>query len=208
MTLPKTLAPKPKAVTINNQSYNLVAFYYPDYDTGWDLAFQGQFLANFYRCNFSLTINGITASFNTAEAAFQATKCWNTTEREMFEAAQCDTGTQAFNNKKKIASPDTSYAGLGRDGAMKAVLTAKFSDPVLRQGLIATGDAYLLEHNERKGRDDYWSDDHDGLKKHDPLGKTLNMLGKTLMEVREECGGVGAPKGQYTVADFTSHAEK
>lgn len=209
MTQPQTLSPKPKAVTINGQPYNLVAFYYPDYDTPWDLVFQGQFLANFYQCSLTLTINGSTATFNNSEAAFQATKCWNSSERKMFEAAQCVTGTEAFDRKKKITSPDPTYAGLHAYGAMKAVLTAKFSDPVLKQGLLDTGDAYLLEHNV-PGRKDPggWSDLHDGFKANDPLGTTLNMLGKTLMEVRVDCGGVGAPAGNYAVADFSAHAEK
>lgn len=201
MSLPKTLAPKPKAVTINGQPYKLVAFYYPDSNTAWDLVFQAQFLANFYPCNFSLTINSSTATFNNSEAAFQATKCWNTSERKMFEAAQCATGTEAFNRKKQITNPDPSYAGLQAYGAMKAVLTAKFSDPVLNHGLLLTGDAYLLEHNVPNRKDPGgWSDLHDG--------SGANLLGQALMEVREDCGGVGAPKGTYAVADFTAHAEK
>ncbi|MGE0884183.1 MAG: NADAR domain-containing protein [Blastocatellales bacterium] len=186
---------KPKQVTINGQSYNLIAFYYPDRDAVWDKVYQGQFLANFYPCSFSLTINGITASFHNAEAAFQATKWWNAaTDRGMFEKAQ--TGTEAFRIKKGLHNPDYSYAGLGRDAAMKAVLTQKFSDAAFQQALLATGDAYLLEHNEVKGRDDYWSDDHDGTGQ--------NMLGETLMALRHSLGGAGAPAGNYTVADFTA----
>lgn len=186
---------KPKQVTINGQSYNLIAFYYPDRDAAWDAVYHGQFLANFYPCSFSLTINGITASFHNSEAAFQATKWWNNaTDRGMFEKAQ--TGTEAFHVKKGLSNADYSYAGLGRDDAMKAVLTQKFGDPEFQQALLATGDAYLLEHNEVKGRDDYWSDDHDGTGQ--------NMLGKTLMALRHSLGGAGAPAGNYTVADFTA----
>jgi predicted NAD-dependent protein-ADP-ribosyltransferase YbiA (DUF1768 family) len=207
MILPLTHAPKPKAVTINGQPHNLVAFYWPDKDMPWDLVFEAQFLANFYPCNFSLTINNTTATFANSEAAFQATKCWDTPQRQMFEAAQCPTGTQAFANKKKITNPDPSYAGLGGYGAMVAVLTAKFSDPILKQALLDTHDAYLLEHNV-PGRADPggWSDLHDGHKAGDPLGKTLNHLGKALMEVRLACGGVGAPSGTYAVSDFSAHA--
>lgn len=191
----------PRAVTINSQPYKLVAFYYPDSDMPWDLVFQAQFLANFYPCHFSLTINNSTATFTNSEAAFQATKCWNTSERQMFEAAHCASGTDAFAKKKKITNPDPSYAGLSAYGAMVAVLTAKFSDPVLKQGLLDTHDAYLLEHNV-PGRKDTggWSDCNDG--------SGANHLGKALMEVRANCGGVGAPKGRYTVADFTAHSEK
>jgi len=186
---------KPKHVTVNGQIYNLIAFYYPDRDAVWDAVYHGQFLANFYPCSFSLTINGVTASFHNAEAAFQATKWWkDAADRGKFENAK--TGTEAFHIKKGLSSADYSYAGLGRDGAMKAVLTQKFSDPAFQQALLATGDAYLLEHNEVKGRDDYWSDDHDGAGQ--------NMLGNTLMALRQALGGAGAPAGNYTVADFTA----
>jgi predicted NAD-dependent protein-ADP-ribosyltransferase YbiA (DUF1768 family) len=203
MTTPQTLAPKPKAITINGQPYKLVAFYFPDKDTAWDTVFQGQFLANFFRCSITLTIGGSTATFNNAEAAFQSTKCWHTSERQMFEAATWPhvTGSEAFDRKKDVANPDYSYAGLGPYEAMKAVLTAKFSDPALKQALLLTGDAYLLEHNV-PGRKDPggWSDLHDG--------SGTNLLGKALMEVRAAAGGDGAPAGSYTVADFTAHAEK
>jgi predicted NAD-dependent protein-ADP-ribosyltransferase YbiA (DUF1768 family) len=203
MTTPQTLAPKPKAITISGQSYHLVAFYYPDKDTPWDIVFQAQFLANFWPCSITLTINGSTGTFNNSEAAFQATKCWHTSERKMFEEANWPhvTGSEVFDRKKNVANPDYTYAGLGSYEAMKAVLTAKFSDPVLKQALLLTGDAYLLEHNV-PGRKDPggWSDLHDGT--------GSNLPGKALMEVRAACGGVGAPAGSYSVADFTAHAEK
>jgi predicted NAD-dependent protein-ADP-ribosyltransferase YbiA (DUF1768 family) len=212
MTQPQTLAPKPKAITINGQPYNLVAFYYPGSDTAWDLVFQAQFLANFYECSITLTIQGITATFNNSEAAFQATKWWDIPKyRTQFEATTWPrvTGAEAFNLKKGFPDSVNNYAGLGPLGAMKAVLTAKFSDPVLQQALLDTGDAYLLEHNVAGRKDPGgWSDLHDGRKVNDPLGTTLNGLGKTLMEVRQDCGGVGAPSGTYAVADFSAHAEK
>ena len=192
---PTTLNPHLKQVTINNENYNLVAFYYPDFDTPWDKVFMGQFLANFYPCNFTLTIKNVTGTFQTAEAAFQATKWWfDQTIREQFENAK--NGNEAFHIKKNLNNPDYNYAGLERDGAMKEVLLQKFSDPSLQNALILTGDAYLLEHNQKKGRDNYWSDDHDG--------KGNNMLGKTLMEIREYFGGEAAPKGNFDIADFSN----
>jgi len=209
MTTPQPLTPKPKAITINGLPYKLVAFYYPGKDTAWDTVFQARFLANFWPCSLTLTINGSTATFNNAEAAFQATKCWHSAERKMFEAAKWPhvTGPEAFDRKKGISNPDYSYAGLGPYEAMKAVLTEKFSDPALKQALLLTGDAYLLEHNVPFRKDPGgWSDRHDGT--------GPNLLGKALMEIRVVCGGVGAPAQpdppapSYTVADFTAHAEK
>lgn len=198
MNQPTVNPPKSREVTINGEHYELIAFYYPDRDTAWDTIYQGQFLANFYPCMITLTINGITGSFLTAEAAFQATKWWNNAaDRAQFEGAK--TGSDAFHIKNGLSNPDNSYAGLGRDGAMKEVLTQKFADPSFQQALLLTGEAYLLEHNEKQGRDNYWSDDHDG--------SGANMLGKTLMEVREACGGAAAPSGNYTVADFTARVE-
>ena len=190
--------PKPREITINGQRYKLVAFYYPDRDTPWDAVYHGQFLGNFYPCSMTLTINGLTASFFNAEAAFQATKWWhNPVALAQFQGAK--TGTQAFHIKKSLTNPDYRYAGLERDGAMQKVLTQKFNDPAFKQALLLTEDAYLLEHNEMKGRDDYWSDDHDG--------SGANMLGKTLMSIRKSLGGAAAPAGNYTVAEFTAQVE-
>jgi len=197
--------PNPKSVTINGAAYDLVAFYYPDHDTAWDAVYQGQFLTNFFPCRITLTINGISGSFYNAEAAFQATKWWSDDSiRKQFENAK--TGSQAFSIKKGLTGEDSSYAGLGGDGAMKKVLTEKFSDSSFKQALLLTGKAYLLEHNEAKGRDHAgWSDDQDGHSQN-PSAK-LNRLGETLMEVRESLGGAGRPSGNYTLADFSAAVE-
>lgn len=188
--------PKPGKVTINGESFDLVAFYYPGHNKPWDDEYQAPFLGNFWPCSFTMTINSIAGTFRNAEAAFQATKWWkNDMVRKRFENAK--TGDDALNIKEELASDgwDYSYSGLGRDGAMLHVVSAKFNLPVFKTALLATGNAYLLEHNAKKGRDSYWSDDNDG--------SGNNMLGKTLMEVRKQLGGSGAPTGSYSVADFT-----
>ena len=60
-------------------------------------------------------------------------------------------------------------------------IEAKFNQhPDLLQLLLATGDAYLVEHTDR---DAYWADGGDG--------KGKNRLGQLLMRVRGEKGGVG-----------------
>jgi len=58
---------------------------------------------------------------------------------------------------------------------MLNVLRAKFSDPELKERLLATGDAILREASKT---DSFW-----GIGKN---GKGKNMLGKLLMQVREE----------------------
>src|SRR5262245_39878445 len=61
-------------------------------------------------------------------------------------------------------------------GIMRDVVRAKFSQhDDIRQVLLSTGDAKLVEHTEN---DSYWGDGGDGRGK--------NMLGRILMEVREE----------------------
>lgn len=59
---------------------------------------------------------------------------------------------------------------------MRDAVRAKFSQHKdLAQLLLATGDAKLVEHTDQ---DDYWGDGGDGSGK--------NMLGRILMEVRQE----------------------
>lgn len=63
-----------------------------------------------------------------------------------------------------------------KDGVMLDALRAKFSQHAdLRELLLATGDAKLVEHT---GNDAYWGDGGDGSGK--------NRLGQLLMQLREE----------------------
>lgn len=112
---------------------------------------------------------------------------WQTTEH-YFQA-------QKFEDKayrKKIAQANTPMlaATLGRDrkqkirrdwesakdNVMRKAVLAKFSQhDELKQLLLSTGDAKLIEHTEN---DDYWGDGGDG--------KGKNKLGQILMSVRKE----------------------
>ncbi len=178
-------SPHSNQVTINGKDYQLIAFYYPGKNTSWDNFYNAPFFGNFWQSKLLLKIGAVSASFHTAEAAFQSTKWWHHDHiRRQFEKTR--TGSEAFHLKKHLSTPpDPTYAGLTRNGAMKAVLESKFSDPNLQQGLMATGDAYLLEHNAKAGLDWHWSDNHDG--------SGHNMLGKTLMDIRQDLGGAGDP---------------
>ena len=61
-------------------------------------------------------------------------------------------------------------------GIMRDVVRAKFTQhDDIRQILLSTGDAKIVEHTEN---DSYWGDGGDGSGK--------NMLGRILMEVRED----------------------
>ena len=65
---------------------------------------------------------------------------------------------------------------------MLSLLRLKFAPgSELAAALIQTSDTFLLEHNERAGRDSTWSDDHDG--------SGTNWLGCQLMLVRDELRG-------------------
>ena len=65
---------------------------------------------------------------------------------------------------------------------MREVVKAKFSQSSeLKELLLATGNAFLVEHIPVKGRDAFWGDDHDGTGQ--------NWLGFILMETRGHLGG-------------------
>jgi ribA/ribD-fused uncharacterized protein len=68
---------------------------------------------------------------------------------------------------------------------MRQVVNAKFQQNAdLKELLLATGNAYLVEHIPVKGRDAFWGDDSDGAGQ--------NWLGQIAMETRGNLGG-GAP---------------
>ena len=68
-----------------------------------------------------------------------------------------------------------------KDGVMLDILRIKFSKPDLKQMLLDTGDAYLIEGTT--WHDNYWGNCTCDRCKN-ITGK--NMLGKTLMQVRAE----------------------
>jgi len=199
---------------IGATTYHLIAFYYPGgthYPNGltdWDRFYRFEEFGNFYVCpqKLKLTAKGITGEFHTAEAAFQATKFWSDPAiLARFENAP--DGPAAFDvrddlKKHHIAADDDpvhGYAGLGQTGAMEAVLKLKYAITQFKDILLESGDAYLLEHNTRTGKDWTWSDNFDGTGE--------NRLGQKLMELRKALGGAGVPLGTFAVADFTSRVK-
>jgi hypothetical protein len=151
-------------------------------------------------------VGGRVGVFSTSEAAYQAMKWWFVDDvRRRFEAAA--DGDAAFVLKLQleaqgggIAAPawrrkaplvlasadalravaaDEAVAAAELTGwrAMELVLRAKFAQPALRQQLLESGDAFLLEHNPVRGRDLVWSDN--------AVGDGENQLGLMLMQLRE-----------------------
>lgn len=117
-------------------------------------------------------------------------KSWATTEH--YFQAQKFSGTEYEGMVRQAKSPGEA-AGLGRrrdfplrpdwekvkEKVMLEALRAKFTQHEdLREILLATGDAEIVEHTTN---DSYWGDGGDGSGK--------NRLGHLLMQVREELRG-------------------
>lgn len=148
------------------------------------------FLGNFHICQNPIDFGG--RKYSNSEAIFQSQKY---TDQPLIFAQfnQATDGEQAFsiaNNpsnkmttKRKTEWVSTTPHVNSIDITMN-ILRAKFGqNPSLQAKLLATGNAYLVEHNPKKGRDNFWSDDNDGT--------GLNMLGVCLMRLRKEYGGTG-----------------
>lgn len=196
--------PSPGNVTINGVNYSFVAFYYPDYNTSWDTYYGTPYFGNFYKCHFSLTLEGVIGTFHNAEAAYQATKWWHdSASLKQFE--NCLTGDDAFKKKNELNRNGVPQKGLSisKRDAMFEVCKAKFSLPEFNAKILATGTSYLLEHTNRPGKDNRWSDNNDGT--------GTNWLGLTLMKVRAHFGGSDEPGvagTDYVIKDFTDQVKK
>lgn len=190
----------------------VLAFYFAGKNEWFDEACQAGFLGNFWPCQFKLTPPLCTETpqegamlprdvlFSNSESAFQALKWWRTHALQFASTS----GAEAFSLKKKLAgSEDRSYGGFGGNWAgMAACLRAKFcSNESLKASLLATADAFLLEHNTKPGRDSIWSDNH--------TGDGTNFLGLQLMLLREELREshvTGRTREQESACAHPSHA--
>lgn len=132
-------------------------------------SFRGEyfFLSNFYEA--PVTYDGLTYQSN--EAAFQAQKCTDPKERELFttlnpsEAKRAGRSVQLRKDWEQI-----------KVSVMADIVKAKFEqNSDLAQKLLATGDAYLEEGND-------WGDRIWGTVN----GQGANCLGNILMDTREQ----------------------
>lgn len=129
------------------------------------------FLSNMYSCKVEFG----DFVFNSSEAAYQAQK--STTQAEMFTKLS---GRDSKILGRKMLLPDnweeTKYE------KMERIVKAKFTqNSDLREKLLATGDAKLIEGNY--WHDNYWGDCN-CTKCKDIVGK--NCLGEILMKIRDE----------------------
>jgi len=176
----------------------IVGFYHPGHDEPCDKLCGAPFLGNFWDLGAdNLWLNAPNYEgevyFSNAESAFQALKFW--TFAEQFSPLS---GDGAFDLKKSLrGKEDFSYGGYGSNWeAMFEVLREKFADKAMEDGLLQTGDAFLLEHNSVEGRDKVWSDNC--------KGDGSNWLGLQLMIIRDEIRNDAASQDN----DWTNYIEQ
>ena len=126
-----------------------------------------RFLSNFYLSK--VTLDGI--EFPSVENAYQAAKNFDRERRQMFTTLS--SAQAKSEGKNTVKRPDWEQVKVL---VMTDLVREKFTKHLdLREKLLATGDAELIEGN-------WWRDTFWGVCK----GKGENHLGKILMKVREE----------------------
>lgn len=127
------------------------------------------FLSNSFPC--TIEIDGLV--YSSAEAAFWAQRVKDEKARRKYTRLNPNKARE----KGMQAEPIDDWEDIKLDVLMK-VLKIKFSDPELKEKLLSTGNAKLINTNTY--RDEYY-----GMY----LGKGRNKLGVTLMSLRDELKG-------------------
>ena len=129
-----------------------------------------EFLSNFYPSPITIE----NTLFPTVEHAFQSFK--STNPSDMQRIANIKTPGQAKRLGRKIeVRKDWKLVKIN---VMRLCLKLKFANPVLKEKLLATGDAVLIEGNN-------WGDTFWGQTNKDGKWIGKNMLGILLMELRD-----------------------
>jgi ribA/ribD-fused uncharacterized protein len=129
------------------------------------------FLSNFFESNFEFDGRNWLSS----EAAYQAMKTLDLNEQEEIRFLKPKNAKEA--GQKVTLRKDWDRVKLR---FMEDIVRAKFTNPVLRESLKATGEEELVEET-------WWHDLFWGIcicREHNRNG--LNHLGKILMKVRSE----------------------
>jgi len=187
---PATSSHQKKLAKIKQIASNgFVAFHHPDDQGDQGIA---SFLGNFYHAPFIFRGHNMQCS----EAAYQAG-----IDPDKMNAFSKLSGQAAFKLGRRTKANNTwkdpdgrhlqrwkAEKGSGKksrsDSWMKEALREKFrQNDELRELLLATEDAYLVEHvpEDRAKTEKYWGDGFNG--------KGINVLGKMLMQVRDELRG-------------------
>ena len=132
------------------------------------------FLSNFAAS--PVVLDGET--YPTVEHAFQAAKTFDPEQRQMIRDANTPATAKRLGRRVTLR-PDWEQV---KFDIMRGLLQQKFADPDLRQALLDTGEAELIEGNT-------WNDRTWGkvLRQGKWVGK--NWLGELLMAIRAECRG-------------------
>jgi N-glycosidase YbiA len=132
-------------------------------------SFNGEFsfLSNFHPC--PVNFEGIR--FPTSEHAFQAAKTLDHNQRAII-AMLMTPGKAKRAGRKLHIRPDWERVKIP---TMEKILRMKFSNPEMREKLLATGDRVLIEGNN-------WNDTFWGVCNN----QGENHLGRLLMEIRNE----------------------
>ena len=131
------------------------------------------FLSNFYESK--IVYKGIT--FPTVEHAFQAAKSLSEEEQAAISIAKTPSIAKRL-GRKVLLRPDWEEI---KEKVMYECVKEKFKEPVLREKLLNTHPAELIEGNT--WHDNYWGDC--SCEKCKNI-KGKNSLGKILMKVRSE----------------------
>lgn len=133
-----------------------------------------RFLSNFYQS--PVTFGGLT--YPNAEAAFQAQKCGKEENKVKYTLVKNPVVAKRM-GKKEPNLPNNWYEV--SYGIMLEIVRAKFSLPEMKEKLLSTGDAELVEGNNH--HDNLWGD---CFCSHCVAKIGQNRLGKILMQVRDE----------------------
>jgi ribA/ribD-fused uncharacterized protein len=126
-----------------------------------------RFLSNFWISKVSYD----GEVWKSSEHAYQAAKTNDPNEKRLIRAAET-AGETKYLGKTVTLRKDWESVKLG---IMLDILRCKFTDPFLKQELLSTNNAELIEGNS-------WGDTYWGVCN----GRGKNHLGKLLMAVREE----------------------
>lgn len=132
-------------------------------------SFKGKykFLSNFY----PVFVNYGGIRFPSVEHAFQAAKSDDVEVRKLFAIAPTAKEAKRFGKQVKLTEGwDTKKISI-----MKSLLKQKFNHEPLRSMLLDTEDSILIEGNNHN--DKFWGQVN---------GEGMNILGKLLMEVRDD----------------------
>lgn len=136
-------------------------------------SFRGEkgFLSNFF--DAPIEYKGI--KYPSSEVAYQAQKCGSEAEKRRFSGLSSTEAKKLSHSIKVRPTWNNEKVGI-----MTEIIREKFTQhPELAEKLLATGDERLVEMND-------WGDKFWGV---DSNGDGDNMLGKILMQIRDELSG-------------------